>query len=195
MFRTGLRRTETRRLSPSYSKLNPQPLTVMPKLNSPRDLLVHELKDLYSAENQLMKALPRMAKAAESEELKEAFTRHLEQTEEQIQRLEKIGKQLGETMKGKKCKAMEGLVEEGKETMEEEGEPVMLDLALIGAAQKVEHYEIAGYGTLHTLAQACGLDEVAKLLEETLNEEKKTDALLNKLAIGEVNKKAMQIAA
>lgn len=154
----------------------------MPKLNSPRDLLVHELKDLYSAENQLMKALPRMAKAAESEELKEAFTRHLEQTEEQIQRLEKIGKQLGETMKGKKCKAMEGLVEEGKETMEEEGEPVMLDLALIGAAQKVEHYEIAGYGTARTLAELAGEEDIAEILQETLDEEGETDKLLTKLA-------------
>ena len=153
------------------------------KLNSPRDLLVHELKDLYSAENQLMKALPKMAKAADSEELKQAFQKHLAQTEEQIQRLEKIGKQLGETMKGKKCKAMEGLVEEGKETMAEEGEPVMLDLALIGAAQKVEHYEIAGYGTARTLAELAGEDDIAEILQETLDEEGETDKLLTEIAM------------
>lgn len=155
----------------------------MSKITSPRDLLIHELKDLYSAENQLLKALPKMAKAADSEELKQAFEKHLEQTEEQVARLEKIGKQLGETMKGKKCKAMEGLIEEGKETMEEDAEPVMLDLALIGAAQKVEHYEIAGYGTARTLAELAGEDDIAETLQETLDEEGETDKLLTEIAM------------
>jgi ferritin-like metal-binding protein YciE len=155
----------------------------MPKLSNPRDLLVHELKDLYSAENQLIKALGKMAKAAASEELREAFETHLQETEEHVARLEQIGKRLGEAMRGKKCKAMEGLVEEGKEVMEEDGEPAMLDLALIGAAQKVEHYEIAGYGTARTLAQIAGENEIAEMLQETLDEEGKTDKLLTEIAM------------
>ena len=155
----------------------------MAKISSPRDLLVEELKDLYSAENQLIKALPKMAKAAESEELREAFETHLKETEEHAARLEKIGEQLGESMKGKKCKAMEGLVAEGKEIMEEDAVPAMLDLALIGAAQKVEHYEIAGYGTARTLAELAGESEVAETLQETLDEEGKTDKLLTEIAM------------
>lgn len=155
----------------------------MAKISSPRDLLVEELKDLYSAENQLIKALPKMAKAATSEELRTAFETHLEETQEHAARLEKIGKQLGETMKGKKCKAMEGLVEEGKEIMEEDAEPALLDLALIGAAQKVEHYEIAGYGTARTLAELAGENDVAEILQETLDEEGKTDKLLTEIAM------------
>lgn len=155
----------------------------MPKISSPRDLLVEELKDLFSAENQLIKALPKMAKAATSEELREAFETHLEETKEQVARLERIGEQLGESMKGKKCKAMEGLVEEGKEIMEEDAVPAMMDLALIGAAQKVEHYEIAGYGTARTLAELAGETEVAETLQETLDEEGKTDKLLTEIAM------------
>jgi ferritin-like metal-binding protein YciE len=155
----------------------------MSKISSPRDLLVEELKDLYSAENQLIKALPKMAKAATSEELRTAFETHLAETEEHAARLEKIGKKLGETMKGKKCKAMEGLVEEGKEIMEEDAEPALLDLALIGAAQKVEHYEIAGYGTARTLAEIAGETDVAEILQETLDEEGKTDKLLTEIAM------------
>ncbi len=155
----------------------------MSKLQSPRDLLIHELKDLYSAENQLTKALPKMAKAAASEELKQAFQTHLQQTEEHIRRLEKIGKQLDETMKGKKCKAMEGLIEEGKEILEEDGDETVLDLALIGAAQKVEHYEIASYGTARTLAELLGEEQVATILQETLDEEGETDKLLTEIAM------------
>jgi ferritin-like metal-binding protein YciE len=155
----------------------------MPKISTPRDLLVEELKDLYSAENQLVKALPKMAKAATSDELRDAFQTHLQQTEVQIQRLEQIGKKLGESMKGKKCKAMEGLVEEGKEIMEEDMEPAIMDLALIGAAQKVEHYEIAGYGTARTLAEIAGEDQLAKTLQETLDEEGETDKLLTEIAM------------
>jgi ferritin-like metal-binding protein YciE len=155
----------------------------MSKISSPRDLMVEELKDLFSAENQLIKALPKMAKAATSEELRTAFETHLEETKEHSARLEKIGKKLGESMKGKKCKAMEGLVEEGKEIMEEDAEPALLDLALIGAAQKVEHYEIAGYGTARTLAEIAGEPDVAEILQETLDEEGKTDKLLTEIAL------------
>lgn len=156
----------------------------MAKISTPNDLLIEELKDLYSAENQLLKALPKLAKAATSDDLREAFETHLEETRTHVARLEKIGKRLGEAMKGKKCKAMEGLVEEGKEIMEEDAEPALLDLALIGAAQKVEHYEIAGYGTARTLAEISGEKEVAALLQETLNEEGKTDKLLTEIAMG-----------
>ena len=161
----------------------------MAKISTPRDLLVEELKDLYSAENQLLKALPKMAKTATSDELREAFKTHHQQTETHVARLEKIGKQLGESMKGKKCKAMEGLIEEGKEIMEEDAEPALLDLAMIGAAQKVEHYEIAGYGTARTLAEIAGEDGVAKTLQVTLDEEGETDKLLTEIAM-EINLEA-----
>jgi ferritin-like metal-binding protein YciE len=154
----------------------------MAKISTPKDLLVEELKDLYSAETQLLKALPKMAKAAESEELKEAFTTHLSQTEGHVERLEKIFKQLDESPKGKKCKAMEGLVEEGKEVIEEDFEPALRDLALIVAAQKVEHYEIAGYGSARTLAELIEEDEIAETLQETLDEEAETDKLLTGVA-------------
>ncbi|MCR6657092.1 MAG: ferritin-like domain-containing protein [Opitutus sp.] len=155
----------------------------MSKLNSARDLLIHELKDLYSAETQLVKALPKMAKGANSDELKKALEQHLEETQEHVARLERIGEQLGESMKGKKCKAMEGLVEEGKETLEEEGDPSVLDLAIIGAAQKVEHYEIAGYGTARTLAELLGEEDVAEILQETLDEEGNADKTLTEIAM------------
>lgn len=154
----------------------------MPKISTPNDLLVEELKDLYSAESQLLKALPRMAKASESEELKEAFTTHAKQTEGQVKRLEKVMKKLGESPKGKTCQAMKGLVEEAKEVLEEDFEPALRDLALIVAAQKVEHYEIAGYGSARTLAELIGEDEVAGLLQETLDEESETDKLLTQIA-------------
>ena len=165
----------------------------MSKIASSHDLLVEELKDLYSAENQLVKALPKMAKAATSEELRQAIQTHLEETEVHVQRLERIGKTLGETLKGKKCKAMEGLVEEGKEVMEEDATPALLDLALIGAAQKVEHYEIAGYGTARTLAEISGEEEVAKILQETLDEEGETDKKLTEIAM-ELNLEAVATA-
>jgi len=153
-------------------------------LSTLKDLLIEELKDLYSAENQLTKALPRLAKAAQSEELRAAFETHLEETEEHATRIEQIMKQLGESPKGKKCKAMEGLVEEGKEIIEEDAEPGIKDLALIVAAQKVEHYEIAGYGSARTLAELLGEEEIAKTLQQTLDEEGKTDKLLTELAMG-----------
>ena len=159
-----------------------EPTKTMSKISTPRDLLVEELKDLYSAENQLLKALPKMAEASTNEALKAAFETHLEQTEGHVQRLEQIGEQLGESMKGKKCKAMAGLIAEGKEIIEEDAEPALKDLALIGAAQKVEHYEIAGYGTVRTLAQLAGEAELVSALQQTLDEEGATDKLLTKLA-------------
>ncbi len=160
----------------------PALLLIMSKIQTPRDLLVEELKDLYSAENQLVKALPKMAKAATSDELRAAFGAHLEQTEGHVRRLEKIGQQLDESMKGKTCQAMKGLIEEGKEIMEEDADEVLMDLALIGAAQKVEHYEIAGYGTARTLAEISGEKKIAEILQETLDEEGDTDKQLTEIA-------------
>ena len=160
-----------------------------------QDLLIDELRDIYHAEKQLTRALPKLARAASNEQLKEAFTQHLEETRGQIERLEQVFELLDTRTRGKPCHAMEGLIEEAKEIMEMGLEPELLDVALIAAAQKVEHYEIAGYGTLVALAQASGFSEAAQLLQETLDEEKKTDQLLNKLAISDVNKKAMKAAA
>jgi len=150
--------------------------------DSLKKLYVDELKDLYSAENQLVKALPKMAKAASSDELRQGFEDHLEQTKGHVQRLEKIFQALGETPKGKKCKGMEGLVEEGSEVMEEDFEGSLLDAALIGAAQRVEHYEIAAYGTVCAFAKELGETEQNSLLNETLEEEKETDETLTQLA-------------
>jgi len=160
------------------------------KLASLDDLLVSELKDLYSAENQLLKALPKMAKAASNAELKAAFTEHLEVTRNQVERLNQVFEELGASPRGKKCKAMEGLIEEGKELMGEDAEPSVMDAALIAAAQRVEHYEIAGYGCVRTFAQHLGLDRVAKLLEETLDEEKEADQTLTDLAESVINVEA-----
>jgi len=160
------------------------------KLESLQDLLVDQLKDLYSAENQLVKALPKMAKAATSEELRSGFEQHLEETKNQVSRLEQICEELGVTPKGKKCAAMEGLIQEGKELMEEDAEPAVMDAGLIAAAQKVEHYEMASYGTARTWAQQLGLEEAATLLEETYEEEKATDEKLTQLAEQGVNEEA-----
>jgi len=152
------------------------------KLNSLQDLLIDELKDLYSAENQLTKALPKMAKAAASEELRTAFEEHLAETETQVERLDKVFEQLEATGRGKKCKAMAGLIEEGKEIIDEDAEDAVKDAALIGAAQKVEPYEIAAYGTARTHAELLGLHEVVSLLQETLDEEAAADEKLTKIA-------------
>jgi ferritin-like metal-binding protein YciE len=146
-----------------------------------RELYVDELKDLYNAENQLVKALPKMAKAASSVDLRSGFEEHLEQTKGHVQRLETIFSQLDESPKGKKCKGMEGLIEEGSEAMDEY-EDAVLDAALIGAAQRVEHYEMAGYGTACAFAEELGESEQASLLKETLEEEKETDKKLSTLA-------------
>jgi ferritin-like metal-binding protein YciE len=150
------------------------------------DLLEDELKDLYSAEKQLTKALPKMAKKASSAALKAAFTSHLKETQVQIERLEKIGKTLDIKLTGKKCAAMEGLVEEGSEIIEEDGDPSVLDAALIGAAQRVEHYEIAAYGTVRGMAEQLGHTSVVALLQKTLDEEGAADKKLTAIAEREV---------
>ena len=147
-----------------------------------KELYIDELKDLYNAENQLVKALPKMAKAASSEELSQGFEEHLEQTRGHVQRLEKIFQSLGESPRGKKCMGMEGLVAEGAEVIKEDFEGSVMDAALIGAAQRVEHYEIAAYGTVCAFAEELGESEQASLLNETLEEEKETDERLTKLA-------------
>jgi ferritin-like metal-binding protein YciE len=159
-------------------------------MESLMDLYIDELKDLYNAENQLLKALPRMAKKAASPDLKAAFEEHLGQTEGQVNRLEKIFKKLGEKPTGKTCKAMKGLVEEGKEIIDEDGEESVLDAALIGAAQKVEHYEIAGYGTARTFASMLGEEDAVELLQQTLDEEGETNKKLTALAESFVNPEA-----
>ena len=156
-----------------------------------KKLYVEELKDLYSAETQLLKALPKMAAAAESEELREGFEEHLRQTEEHVQRLETIFSELEESPKGKKCVGMEGLIKEGKEMIEEEDESAERDAGLITKAQHVEHYEIAGYGTVRTYAKLLGEEQAAELLEQTLEEEKETDQKLTQLA-EEINLKALE---
>jgi ferritin-like metal-binding protein YciE len=155
-----------------------------------KELYVDELKDIYNAENQLVKALPKMAKAATSEELRTGFEEHLEQTHGHVQRLEQIFKALGEKPSGKKCKGMEGLVAEGQEMMGEDFEDDVMDAALISAAQRVEHYEIAAYGTVRTYAELLGEDTAVQLLEQTLEEEKETDQKLTDMA-SEINVKAM----
>src|SRR5712671_1625015 len=156
-----------------------------------RDLYIDELKDIYNAENQLVKALPKLAKAAASDELRQGFEEHLEQTKGHVQRLEKIFAALDESPKGKRCKGMEGLIEEGSEVMEEDFEDSLLDAALIGAAQRVEHYEIAAYGTVRSFAQTLGESEHVFLLNETLEEEKETDEKLTELA-QQINSEANQ---
>lgn len=159
-------------------------------LGSLHELYVEELRDLYNAENQLLKALPRMAKAVTSEQLRAAFEEHLEVTRGQVERLEEIFKALGEKPTGKKCVAMEGLIEEAKELLAEDAAPGVLDAALISAAQKVEHYEMAGYGCVRTYARLLGYEEAAELLQETLNEEGEADEKLTELAESEINVEA-----
>ncbi len=155
-------------------------------MHSLHHLLEDELKDIYNAENQLTKALPRMAKKASSAALKKAFTSHLSETERQIKRLEKIAGKLDISLKGKVCHAMKGLVEEGKEVIDEDGDDAVIDAALIGAAQRVEHYEIAAYGTARAIAEQLGLKDVAKLLQDTLDEESAADEKLTKISENEV---------
>jgi ferritin-like metal-binding protein YciE len=154
----------------------------MAKTTTLHELLIDELKDLYSAETQLTKALPKMAKAANDEALKAGFEEHLDQTHEHIARLDRVMELLEASPKGKVCKAMKGLVAEGEEKIDEDASPAVKDAALICAAQKVEHYEIAGYGTVRTFAELLGQDEVVSLLQETLDEEAETDRKLTELA-------------
>jgi ferritin-like metal-binding protein YciE len=160
-----------------------------------RELLLDELRDIYHAEKQLVRALPKLAKAAKADKLRQAFEHHLDETKGQVERLDQVFEQLDARSSGKRCEAMEGLIEEAKEMMEEIKTPEVLDAALIVGAQKVEHYEIASYGSVCALAEALGQNDVKKLLEQTLNEEKAADQKLNKLAISEVNKSALAAAA
>jgi len=164
-------------------------------LNSLQDLFLNELKDVLNAEKQLVAALPRMAKAAQSPQLQQAFTKHLRETEGHVQRLERIFKSLGQTARGKACKGMEGLVEEGKEILKEDGAPEVIDAALISAAQRVEHYEIAAYGCLRTYAQLLGNTDADRLLQQTLAEEEATDKALSALGEGGINQAAVAAGA
>jgi ferritin-like metal-binding protein YciE len=152
------------------------------EIDSLRKLYVDELKDLYSAEKQILQALPKMAKKATNPQLRQGFEKHLEQTRMQVERLDRIFELLGKSPRGKKCKGMEGLLEEGKEMMQEDMDDDVMDAALISAAQRVEHYEIAGYGTVRTYAELMGEKEHAKLLQQTLDEEGQTDKELSRLA-------------
>jgi ferritin-like metal-binding protein YciE len=161
------------------------------KLDTLKKLYTEELRDLYNAEMQLLKALPKMAKAASSEELKDSFEQHLEQTKGHVERLDEVFEELDEKPKGKTCKAMKGLIEEGSEVLGEDGEESVLDAAIIVAAQKVEHYEIAAYGSVRTFAQLLGKDRSAELLQQTLNEESEANELLNRLAEDIVNPEAL----
>jgi ferritin-like metal-binding protein YciE len=157
------------------------------KMQTLKDLYIDELKDMYDAENQIVKALPKMAKEATNEELRAAIEQHLDQTQTQIERLEQVFEDLGEKAKGTKCEATKGLIEEAKRMMEEAEDDDVRDAAIISAAQKVEHYEIASYGTLRTYAELLGFDEQAELLQETLDEEKETDENLTELAVSSIN--------
>lgn len=164
------------------------------KLNTLRDLFIEELKDLHNAETQLIKALHKMAKAASHEELTQAFAYHLGETEGQVERLDKIFASLGVSPKGKKCKAMEGLVAEGQEFIDEHADPSVKDAALIAAAQRVEHYEMAGYGCARTFARLLGEDEAADMLQETLDEERDANQKLTELAESIINAEALATA-
>ena len=154
------------------------------QLNNLKDLFVEQLRDLYDAENQLTQALPKMANAASSSELKDAFQMHLDQTRTQIQRLERIFSELGVSPQGETCEAMQGLLKEGEQVMHAQGNASVKDAALITAAQRVEHYEMAGYGSVRTYAKELGYSEAADLLQKTLDEEGNTDKKLTKLAEG-----------
>ena len=161
------------------------------ELETLKDLYVHELKDLYSAENQLIKALPKMAKAAANEELAEGFKTHLDQTREHAARLERLLKGQSESTRGPQCKGMAGLIKEGQEMIDEDAEDEVRDAGLISAAQRVEHYEIAGYGCARTYAELLGDKQGAKVLQQTLDEEGATDKKLTKLAKSTINLQAL----
>ena len=156
------------------------------KIETMEKLLVDQLKDIYSAESQLIKALPKMAKAASSEELKEALLGHLDETKVQQERLDKIGELLEVKLTGKKCKAMEGLIEEGDEAAKLQGPEAIVDCAIVAAAQRVEHYEISAYGTARTLAEELGFDRVVSLLEQTIKEEGDADKKLTAITMDEL---------
>ena len=161
------------------------------KLESLKELFVEELRDIYDAENQILEALPKMVGAATAPDLKNGFSQHLRQTEEQVRRLERIFERLGERAKGKSCEGMKGLLKEGSEALKLGGDDATRDAALIAAAQKVEHYEIASYGTVCTWAELLGESEAFNLLKQTLNEEKQADEKLTRLAESHVNVEAL----
>lgn len=160
------------------------------KMATLEDLYTDLLKDLYSAEKQLVKALPKLAKNAQAPDLQRAFQEHLRQTEGQVERIERIFSEFGGSPRGKKCVGMEGLIEEGNELLQEDVEPDVLDAGLIAAAQKVEHYEIAGYGTARAWAQRLGYDNAARLLQQTLEEESTANEKLTQIAESHVNMEA-----
>jgi ferritin-like metal-binding protein YciE len=160
------------------------------KLRTLNDALLHELRDIYSAEKQLTKALPKMAKGASNSELAAGFEQHLEETQEHVKRLERIFEELDASSHGEKCKGMAGLITEGSKLLKEEGDPATIDALLITAAQRVEHYEIAAYGSAIAFAELLGLDSIAKILKQTLSEEAATDKKLTKLAESTINVEA-----
>jgi ferritin-like metal-binding protein YciE len=164
----------------------------MMKMQNLTDVLTEELKDIYSAENQILKALPKMARASEGE-LRNAFEQHLQQTKTHAERIEQVCKELNMSPKGKKCMGMEGLIEEGAEVLNTEGDKQAMEAALIGAAQRVEHYEIAAYGTARAHAQQLGYDNAARMLEQTLKEERQTDDRLTQIAESRINRQSMQL--
>ena len=164
----------------------------MDKIHNLQDLFLHELKDLYSAEQQILQALPKMAKATEHEELRTAFQEHEQMTRDQVKRLDTIADDLGYDLKGHKCKGIEGIIKEGEELLGSKADPDAMDAGLIGAAQRVEHYEIAGYGTARTFARRLGHDRAAELLQQTLDEEGQTDQRLTRIAESLVNQDAMR---
>ena len=161
-------------------------------LNSMQDLAVHKLQLIYDAENQALQAYPQIVRAVSSTELQHGLQQHLEQTRGQVQRLEQIFQQLDQTPGGQSCLSMQALIQEAQQLIQEGGTPEVLDAAIIGAAQAIEHHEIAAYGTARTMAQQLGMTEAAQLLEQTLDEEKQTDAQLTQLAEQSVNQKAKQ---
>ena len=162
----------------------------MSKMKSLEDLFEHQLKDLYSAETQLVAAMPKMAKAARNKQLVSAFETHLEETKNQLERLKTIGKKLDISLTGETCEAMKGLIKEAQGMIDEDAAPAVKDAGLIAEAQRIEHYEISGYGTAHRYATQLGHTEIAELLSQTLEEEKDTDEKLNDLAIESINEKA-----
>jgi len=166
----------------------------MTKVTTMEELFIEELRDLYDAENQLTKALPKMSKAAASDDLRDVFEEHLGQTEEQVERLKRIFELVGEKPTGRKCAAMTGLIKEGDEMVSDSDETAVRDAGLIAAAQKVEHYEISGYGSARTHAELLGNTEAARLLEQTLKEEKAADDKLNQLALGMINYEAAEVS-
>jgi ferritin-like metal-binding protein YciE len=163
--------------------------------NSVQDLVIYKLQSIYDAENQILEALPEMAQAVSNQQLKQGFEAHVQQTQGQVQRLEQILQQLGAQPSGETNKGIKGLIQEGQTLIKQGGAPEVLDAAIIGAAQGIEHYEIAAYGTARTLAQQLGMNEAAQLLEQTLNEEKQQDEQLTQVAQQNVNQQAQQAGA